>query len=79
MFGKPTFNLFASRINHQIDRYISWKPDPKALGIDAFSIKWNTELYYIFPPFSLIGKVTAKIYRDKTKAIVVIPKWLTEH
>ena len=29
---------------------------PKALAIDAFSIKWKTEFYYIFPPFSLLGK-----------------------
>ena len=46
---------------------------------NVFSIKWNTECYYIFLPFSLLGKVTAKIYRDKTKAIVVIPKWPTQH
>ena len=79
MFGNPTLDLFASRINHKVDRYISWKPDPKALAIDAFSIKWTTEFYYIFPPFSLLGKGTAKIYRDKTKAMVVIPKWPTQH
>ena len=74
MLGNPTLDLSASRINHQIDRYISWKPDPKFLAIHAYSIKWNADFYYIFPPFSLLGKVTAKIYRDKTKTIVVIPK-----
>ena len=79
MFGNPTLDLFASRINHQIDRYISWKPDLKAPTIDAFSIKWNTAFYYIFPPFSLLRKVTAKICRDKTKVIVVIRKWPTQY
>ena len=49
MFGNPTIDLSASRINYQTDRYISWKLDPTALAIDAFSIKWNTEFYYIFP------------------------------
>ena len=39
MFRNPTLNLFAPRTNHKVDRYISWKPDPKALSIDAFSIK----------------------------------------
>ena len=48
MFWNPTLDLFASRINYQIGRYISWEPDPKAIAIDAFSIKWNTEFYYIF-------------------------------
>ena len=66
MFRNPTLDLFASRVNYQIDRCISWKPNPKALAIDAFWIKWNTEFYYIFPPIS------------PTKAIVVIPKWLIQ-
>ena len=74
MFGNPTLDLLASSINHQIDRCIFWKPDLKALAIHPFSIKWNTEFYYIFPPFSFLGKVTAKIYKDKTKAIAVVPK-----
>ena len=69
MFGNPTLDLFDSRINHQVDRYISWKPDPKALAIDIFSIKWNTEFCYIFPPFSLLGKLTTKIYREKRKPL----------
>ena len=76
MFVNPTLDLFASRMKYQIDRYISWKPDPKALAIDAFSVKCNTE---IFPPFSLQVRMTAKLYRDKTKTIVVKPKWPTQH
>ena len=79
MFGNPMLDLFVSRINYQINRYIFWKPDPKALAIDVFSIKFNTEFYYVFPPSSLLRKVTAKIYRDKTKVIIVIPKWFTPH
>ena len=77
--GNPILDLFASRINYQNERYISWKAGPKALAIDAFSIKWKTEFYYIFAPFTLLEKVTAKSYRDKAKAIVVIPKWPTQH
>ena len=79
MFGNPTLDLLASSINHQIDRCIFWKPDLKALAIHPFSIKWNTEFYYIFPPFSFLGKVTAKIYKDKTKAIAVVPKRPKQH
>ena len=79
MFGNTTLDLFASCIDYLIDRYISWKSDPEALAIDAFSIKWNTEFYYIFLPFSLLGEVTVNIYRDKTKAIVVITICPTQH
>ena len=55
IFGNPTLDFFASQINYQIDKYISWKTDPKTIAIDAFSIKWNTEFYYIFSSFSLLG------------------------
>ena len=74
MFGNPTLDVFASRINYEIDRYISWKPVLKALAIDAFSIKCNTEFYHIFPIFSLLGKVTAKTCRDKKSTQKVHPK-----
>ena len=38
MFGNSTLDLFASRINYQIPRYISRKPDPKALAIISFPL-----------------------------------------
>ena len=79
LFGKRILDLFVSHINYQIDRYISWKTYRKVLEIDMFSIKWNTECYYIFPPFSLLGKVIAKKYGNKTRATVVIPKYSTKH
>ena len=69
MFGNPTVDVFASRINYQIGRYISWKLDLKTLAIDAFLIKWNTEFYLIFPPFSFLGKVTAKSTETKRKPL----------
>ena len=60
MFGNPTLDLLASHMNQQIHRHISCKPDPKALTIDAFSIKWNTEIdyiYYIYCICQLVGKI----------------------
>ena len=29
---KPEVDLFASRLNFELDRYVSWKPDPGALA-----------------------------------------------
>ena len=68
MFGNPKLDLIASRINFQIHRYISWKPGLKALAIDMLFQSWNTEFYYIFPPFSLLGKVTAKNIQMQNKS-----------
>ena len=53
----PNVDLFASRLKHQIPRYVSWHPDPNAVAVDAFSISWTSEKFYIFPPFSIIGRV----------------------
>ena len=37
-FGTPEIDLFASRINRQTEKYVSWKPEPEAFAFDAFSI-----------------------------------------
>ena len=34
----PSVDLFASRLNHKLETYVSWKPDPFATFIDAFTI-----------------------------------------
>ena len=32
---KPTFDLFASRINCKVKRFIALQADPEAIGVDA--------------------------------------------
>ncbi|XP_067045964.1 uncharacterized protein [Acropora muricata] len=49
----PSVDLFASRLNHKLETYVSWKPDPFATFIDAFTIDWGPQSFYAFPPFCL--------------------------
>ena len=63
-FGTPEVNLFASRINAKISKYMSWGPDPDACVIDAFTCSWTDYFAYAFPPFSLIGRVLQKAHVD---------------
>ncbi|XP_068713259.1 uncharacterized protein [Montipora foliosa] len=49
----PSVDLFASRLNHKLETYVSWKPDPFATFIDAFTIDWGPHSFYAFPPFCL--------------------------
>ena len=77
-WGRPDVDLFASRLNHQILPYVSWKPDPDALAIDAFTISWGNKVIYIFPPFSLINRILKKIEEDQTKGILIVPYWTTQ-
>ena len=49
----PEIDLFATRINTQLDTFCSWRKDPDCSYVDAFSLNWgNFNAVYIFPPFS---------------------------
>ena len=41
IYGLPDIDLFASALNHQVKRCVSWIEDPRAQAIDAFSISWG--------------------------------------
>lgn len=74
----PEIDLFASRINKQFSKYCSYRPDPEAMHIDAFSISWSTLNFYCFPPFSCILQTVQKIIQEKATGILVIPNWPTQ-
>ena len=63
--------LFASRLNKRFPIFCSWKPDPDAWKIDAFSFPWIQKGLYAFPPFCLVGKVLAKVIQDKSQNLVL--------
>lgn len=73
--GMPELDLFASRLNRKCKNYVSWKRDPEAYEIDAFTINWENYFFYAFPPFSLILKCLRKIVNDKAMGIVIVPYW----
>ena len=77
-FGTPTIDMFASRLNHQLPKFVSWRPDPEAIAIDAFMQSWTLDYVYLFPPFSLIGRVLQKIQQDAATAILLMPVWPTK-
>jgi hypothetical protein len=74
----PEVDLFASRLNTQLSRYVSWKPDPEAEAVDALSLHWADIKFYAFPPFCLIGKCLQKVVEDEAEGILIIPKWPTQ-
>ncbi len=79
-FGvQPTADLVASRLNYQLPRFVSWNLEPDVFATDAFSLIWSHEIYYIFPPFSLIGRVINKVVADKAQAIMIVPELPTQH
>ena len=74
----PEVDLFASRLNCQIHPFVSWNPEPGAWAIDAFSISWTDLKFYAFPPFSILGRVLAKVQQDGATGMLVTPLWSTQ-
>ena len=77
-FGSFTIDLFATRLNHKVNRYISWQADPEALAIDAFLFNWKGEYFYAFPPFCLLPMCVQKIRQDEAEGVLIIPQWPTQ-
>ena len=65
--GEPEIDLFASDINKKCKSFISWKQDPDAEAVDAFTISWKNLCFYAFHPFSVILRVLNKIILDKAE------------
>ena len=74
----PEIDLFASRLNNQFTTYCSYRPDPGATFVDAFSISWTDFRFYCFPPFSCILRVLQKVKQDRATGVIVVPQWSTQ-
>ena len=77
-FGKPEIHLFASHLNSKCLKYASYKPDPDAYYLNAIFLCWLNLNSYIFPPFSIVGRVLAKLAQDRATALVIVPCWQTQ-
>ena len=69
---------FQTEINHQFPKYLSYRPDPHGIAVDAFTIPWAKLNFYAFPPFSVIPMVLNKIRTEQATGIVVLPNWPTQ-
>ena len=48
------------------------------MAVYAFCRIWDNNYFYNLPPFSL-GPLLAKVNRDKTKAVIVVPDWSIQY
>ena len=77
-FGTCDVDLFATRLNTQLEKFVSWRPDPEAIGADALQLTWTNWKGYAFPPFCLIGKCLKKVREDKALLVLVAPVWRSQ-
>ena len=76
LWGPFEIDLFASHLTKQLPKFVSWKPDPEALGTDAFTVDWNKWKGYAFPPFSMIGRCLRQVQvQQVVELVIVTPVW----
>ena len=75
IMGPFSIDLFASRTAHQLDKYVSWKPDPGAWKVDALSFDWTDENMYCFPPFCMLSLILARIRMQQATMTIIAPQW----
>ena len=71
----PQIDLFATRANTRLRKFVSWTPDPQSAAISVFSVHWSDPLSYAFPPFRLITRCVQKIKNQNEKILLVTPVW----
>ena len=74
-YGSHDLDLFADRNNHQLALYISWRPDPFALSVDALLFNWTNDKAYAFPPFAVIGPFQRHLISLNLSSTLVAPFW----
>ena len=77
-FPDISVDLFASRLNKKLQKYVSFRLEPSAFAVDAFSFRWTDEFSYIFSPFSLIPRKLQKLEEDQAEVIMIAPLWTTQ-
>ena len=50
---RPQIDLFATRFNHKLPRFVSPVPDPLAVAVDALTLPWEDLDAYAFPPTAI--------------------------
>ena len=78
LFALKSFCHSMKNSDINIYRYVSWRPDPEAQFVDAFSCSWSQEQFYAFPPFTLILRCLKKTKMEDGEGIIIVPVWPTQ-
>ncbi|KAA6368471.1 MAG: hypothetical protein EZS28_036002 [Streblomastix strix] len=63
---------FGSQWNRQTNKYISWKPEPEAIAVNALAQKWDRDrIWWLFPPIPLITQQELVVQRVRDQMHVM--------
>ena len=71
--GSPTLELFTNSMKHNLDRYISPCPDPKARATDAKTCTWPQEVVmYAYSPQFLMAKLLQRLVQLPRSRVLLV-------
>lgn len=70
---QPEVDLFSTRWNHKLPRFISLAPDPLAWDRDALSFSWQGGSWYAYPPLRGHTEVLLKFQQQPAQLMLVAP------
>ena len=75
-FPGMTVDVFATRFNTKLPRFVSPVPDPTALSMDGLSFDWHDQDLYASPPFPLVPKVLQRLLLMECDMTLIAPlRW----
>ena len=78
----PDIDLFASRLNAQLVRFFSYRPDPFAEVTNAFLVSWEDEnvivMFHTFAFACIIRQDITKNFCKKSNWIISGANWPTQ-
>jgi len=75
---KPDIDQFPPESIIDLSQYVSYEPDPGSVAVDAFTVQWSQNVFYAFPPFSVITRTLQKIQQDQATGLLIVPYWPTQ-
>ena len=74
-YSPHSVDLFATRDNRLLDCYVSWRPDPWAVAVDAFLFPLKGKNPYCIQPVSCIPQLLREVLRQQVTITLVAPDW----
>ncbi len=74
-WGVPVVDLFADSLNARVTSFMSFRPQPGALAIDALASVWPKGLLYACPPWALLGRLIRRMQSAPCEVVLIIPVW----
>ncbi len=75
IWDQPTIDLFATRLNNEVEAFFSCFPHPLALQGTSLQTDWLNDLLYMYPTVLLLSLALHEVIREEAQVIVILPWW----